>query len=247
MARTGEPWAPSDPQILELLANANIVASRRLPIGSNDVFLVELEDGESKGLAIYKPRRGEAPLWDFASGSLYRREIASYLLSRFLSWPDIPPTVVRDGPLGVGALQCFVSTIAGQHYFSFRDERSSELRAIAVFDLLTNNADRKAGHCLLGVDGQVWAIDHGLTFHEEPKLRTVIWDFVGEPLPDGAKASLTRLRDALATDAAELAELRSWLEPGEVEALVKRCESLLERGVFPEPPAGRRSVPWPMV
>jgi len=121
------------------------------------------------------------------------------------------------------------------------------MQAIALFDLLTNNADRKAGHCLLGEDGRVWAIDHGLTFHVEPKLRTVIWDFVGERLPDSLVADLERLSRDLATDPSFVAELGALLEPAELAALARRCQALLERPVFPEPPPNRRSVPWPMV
>lgn len=245
---TARLWAPDRLDILDLLADATVIGSQWVASGSNEVFLLDLEDSEAgRGLAIYKPQRGEAPLWDFPSGSLYRREVASYQLSRFLGWPNIPPTIARDGPYGVGALQCFVPTVSGAHYFSFREERVAEVQAIAVFDLLTNNADRKAGHCLLGLDGRVWAIDHGLTFHVEPKLRTVIWDFVGKPLPERLVADVGRLAEALASEPALATGLRSLLEAAEIRSLERRSQALIERPVFPEPPANRRSVPMPMI
>jgi len=242
------PWRPDDPHILNLLTSAPVVGSRWLASGSNEVFLLELDGGAAgQGLAVYKPQRGEAPLWDFPSGSLYRREVASFRLSRALGWPAIPPTVAREGPHGMGAVQCYIPSVSGAHYLTFRHERVAEVQAVALFDLLTNNADRKAGHCLLGEDGRVWAIDHGLTFHVEPKLRTVIWDFVGERVPDALVEDLERLSQGLATDPSFVAELGSLLEPAEMAALARRCQALLERPVFPEPPPNRRSVPWPMV
>ena len=145
-------------------------------------------------MAVYKPARGERPLWDYPSG-LYRRERAVYLVSEALGWGLVPPTILRDGPMGPGSLQQFVPADFREQYFSLleRPEHHDALRAICLFDLVVNNGDRKAGHCLLGEDGHLWAIDHGLCLHEEPKLRTVIWDFAGEPFPPSAVEDLTRL------------------------------------------------------
>ncbi|MGH9101588.1 MAG: SCO1664 family protein, partial [Acidimicrobiales bacterium] len=157
----------------------------RMPWSSNATFLVSCTLGGVEMAAIYKPSRGERPLWDFPGG-LDRREAAAYELSQLLGWDMVPETVLRgDGPLGPGSLQRFVEADFSQHYFTLVEDAShgEALRRIACFDLVANNADRKSGHCLLGTDGQIWAIDNGLCFHDQPKLRTVMWDFAGEPIP----------------------------------------------------------------
>ena len=159
----------------------------RLPWSSNGTFLVEVGIDEDVVSGVYKPGAGERALWDYPSG-LFRRERAVYVVSEALGWGLVPETVLREGPLGPGSLQRFVAADFQEHYFTLleRPEHHDTLRAICLFDLLINNGDRKSGHCLLGTDGRVWAIDHGLCLHDEPKLRTVIWDFVGQPLPAGA-------------------------------------------------------------
>ena len=146
---------------------------------SNYAFLARVDDGELQALAVYKPRRGEVPLWDFAPGTLCMREVAAYVLSHALGWPLIPPTVLRDGSYGPGVVQLYIEADVDAHYFTFREERRADLVPVALFDIVTNNADRKGGHLLLDRDSRIWAIDHALTFHAEPKLRTVIWDFAG--------------------------------------------------------------------
>src|SRR5690606_34583588 len=144
-----------------------------IPWGSNYTFAAALVDQQGgRCLAVYKPRRGEAPLYDFPSGTLFLRERAAYLAARLLGWDFIPPTIIRTGPHGIGSVQLFVEAEENAHYFEFHRQRAAELQSMALFDLLVNNADRKAGHCLLGKDGRVWGIDHGLTFHHLPKLRT---------------------------------------------------------------------------
>ncbi len=231
----------SAPDALTLLRAGDVAVKGRLPWSSNGTFLVELcLDGQT-GTAVYKPARGERPLWDYPSG-LFRREVAAYVVSQALGWDLVPETVVRDGPLGPGSLQRFVPADFREHYFTLleRPEHHDALRRICAFDLLVNNGDRKSGHCLLGEDGRIWAIDHGLCLHDEPKLRTVIWDFAGEPIPE-----------ALAADAAGLAAspppgLAELVSGDEVDALVARASAMARRPVFPVVRSGR-AYPWPLV
>ena len=209
---------------------------------SNYTFLARLggPDG-AESLAVYKPARGEAPLWDFPDGTLYRREVASYRLSRILGWPQIPATIVRDdAPHGVGALQVFIEAQRGRHYLHENGHPEAVWRRVAIFDVIANNADRKSGHILLDGDGAPWVVDHGLTFHVDPKLRTVIWDFAGEPLPEGDRPDLERALN----DIAALSEL---LSRSELNALRRRLEAVLHPDWrFPSPDSGW-SVPWPPV
>ncbi len=172
------------------LAEGRIELLGLLPNASNAAFLARCRAGDEERFAVYKPSRGETPLWDFPEGTLHRREVAAFVVAAALGWPNVPPTVLRDGPEGPGSLQLFVRFQVGEHYFTLQDERREDFRRVALFDLVVNNADRKAGHCLLGEDGRIWVIDHGVCFSDEPKLRTVIWDFLDEPIPDrGARRS----------------------------------------------------------
>ena len=218
---------------------------------SNYTFLARLDPHPPSGLmVVYKPARGESPLWDFPAGTLYQREVAAYQLSKALGWPRIPPTVVRDrGPHGVGALQLYVEA-DGRHFLSEQTEptlsQRDAWRRIALFDVITNNADRKSGHCLLDANDQVWVIDHGLTFHTDPKLRTVIWDFSGEPLPEDlcgdVEGALTGLEKGALAD-----ELEPLLSPAELRLLQRRIRGVLDpRWRFPEPTSAW-SVPWPPI
>ncbi len=204
---------------------------------------MEVTLDDRAALAVYKPARGERPLWDFPRG-LFRREIAAYRLSQALGWGLVPPTLARDdGPYGPGSLQWFVEADFEQHYFTLREDPAHHdaLRRICAFDLLANNADRKSGHCLLGPDGAVYAIDNGLCFHAEPKLRTVIWDFGGEPVPSALRADVSRLlAGGVPEDLTELLDLE------ERDALLRRAAALVEAGVFPEDETGMR-YPWPLV
>lgn len=210
-----------------------------LPGASNGILLATIDDEP----VVYKPIAGEAPLWDFPDGTLAAREVAAYRLARELGWPNVPPTVLRDGPMGPGAVQAFVHHDPYEHYFTFRDGRRAELAPIAAFDAVANNADRKGGHVLAGADGGLWAIDHGLCFSIEPKLRTVIWDFLGAPVPERLREDLARVAGSLRAGALDLSDL---LDPGEVEATATRAERLAETGIYPEPGPGR-AVPWPPV
>jgi uncharacterized repeat protein (TIGR03843 family) len=213
-----------------------------MPWSSNGTFLAEVAlDGVCLP-AVYKPHRGERPLWDFPDG-LYQREVAAYELSRLLGWQLVPETVLReDAPLGVGSLQRFVEADFEQHYFTLLEEPRyhPSLQAMAVFDVVTNNADRKGGHCLLDADDHIWGIDHGLCFHVEPKLRTVIWDFGGRPIAPSLLQDLRQLTDCVPPTLASLLDRR------EVAAITRRAGRLARLGVFPEPGEGR-PYPWPLV
>ncbi len=233
---------PADVAALDLLARGEIAVKGRMPWSSNATFLVELRLDDATTLAVYKPGRGERPLWDFPPG-LYRREIAAYLLSEALGWGLVPLTVPRDGPLGEGSLQLFVPADFEQHYFTLyeRPEHHDALRRICAFDLLANSTDRKSGHCLLGPDGRIYAVNNGLSFHIEPKLRTVIWEFGGQPIPDRLVEDIRRLLDADLPD-----ELAALLSPAEGKALVKRGRALLAKRRFPTDESGHR-YPWPLV
>jgi uncharacterized repeat protein (TIGR03843 family) len=224
------------------LARGDITVKGRLPRASNMTFLVEVAGGTGTALGVYKPGRGERPLWDFPP-RLYRREVAAYLLSEALGWGVVPPTVERDGPYGEGSLQAFVAADFEQHFFTLRERPACRepLERICAFDIVANNADRKSGHCLLAADGAIYAVDNGLTFHAEPKLRTVIWDFGGEPIPRPLLADLRRLARAGIP-----APLGALLEPDEQEALRDRVRGLARDGRFPAFPGGH-SLPWPPV
>lgn len=236
-----------DGDALEALRDGELRVLGRLPWSSNATFLVDVAPaGESGGepvlQAVYKPTRGERPLHDFPPG-LHRREAAAYELSAALGWDLVPPTVVRDGPLGPGSLQLFVLADFEQHYFTLRERADLHpaLRRLCAFDVVANATDRKGGHVLLEGDDHVWAIDNGLCFHAAFKLRTVVWDFGGEPLPGDVGDGLALLRDDGPPGA--LAEL---LDPAECAALATRAGTLLAAGRFPTDPSGRR-WPWPVV
>jgi uncharacterized repeat protein (TIGR03843 family) len=205
-------------------------------------LLVDVTFEGQRALAVYKPARGERPLWDFPPG-LFKREIAAWELSQALGWGLVPRTIRRDGPLGEGALQRFIDADFEQHYFTLREDEAhhEQLRRICAFDLITNNADRKSGHCLLAPDGTIYGIDNGLCFHVEPKLRTVIWDFAGEPVPDPIIEDLSRL--IASGPPSRLARL---LERAEREALLARARALVNAGTFPADDVGYR-YPWPLV
>jgi uncharacterized repeat protein (TIGR03843 family) len=213
-----------------------------MPWSSNATYLCEVRCGDQAMRAIYKPRRGERPLWDFPSG-LDHREVAAYELSEALGWDLVPLTVLRDGPLGVGSVQAFVDADFEQHYFTLYEagDHHDALRALCAFDLIGNNTDRKSGHVLLGLDGRVRGIDHGLMFHSEFKLRTVIWEFGGEPIPDALLEAAGALADNDLPD-----RLAALLDPFERDALRTRARALVRAGHFPIDETGRR-YPWPLV
>jgi uncharacterized repeat protein (TIGR03843 family) len=241
-------WSPaSGPGLdtaLEELSTREITVVGRLPWSSNLTFLVALgADGNDPLHAVYKPASGEQSLWDFPDG-LYRREVAAYALSEALGWGLVPPTVARDdGPFGPGSLQLFVEADYEQHYFTLFEEGDHDtvLRTMCAFDVVANNADRKSGHVLEGPDGRLWGIDHGLCFHRQHKLRTVIWDFAGEDVPAPLLTELTQLASDLPDEVARL------LPGPEREAVILRSRQLVADGVFPEPAGERPPYPWPLV
>jgi hypothetical protein len=234
-----------DAAAIRLLETGELEPLGLLPRSSNFTFLVRVHGEGGELLGVYKPRSGEAPLWDFPQGTLCRREVAAYVVADALGWPRIPPTILRDGPQGEGSVQRFLAFDPAQHYFTMREERPDDFRRIALFDLVANNADRKSGHCLLAEDGELFVVDHGVCFNVEPTLRTVIWDFVDEPIPPAMLDDLRGLQPRLA--AGDLRDrLSLHLSAPEVEATVRRLEELVALGRFPEPGPGR-PYPWPVV
>ncbi len=213
-------------------------------LGSNYTFLVNVHQEGQTIQAVYKPMRGEQPLWDFPEASLAGREVAAYLLSEALGFHFVPFTTLRDGPFGPGSLQQFIPYDPNYHYFRFTPAHRQRLRPAAQFDLLINNADRKGSHLLIE-EGRdcLWLIDHGLCFHEDDKLRTVIWDFAAEPIPPELLAFIEPLRSGL--PAGLSADLQPYLSPGELAALESRARKLLDAPVFPSPPEDRRAYPYP--
>ena len=224
--------ALTEQEALEMMIAAEIEAASLIPWGSNYSFAVALGSEQGSYLAIYKPKAGEAPLYDFRQGTLYKREIASYLLSRWLEWDLVPPTISRDGPHGIGSLQLYVEPVDDiEDPEALWGSRSIENERIVLFDHISNNADRKLSHCLLDVSGKVWGIDHGLTFNDEPKLRTVMWQFSGAAISAALYADLLRV---IETFDDLRSELRPWLSCREITAFGQRVESLLIAGCYPQ-------------
>jgi hypothetical protein len=234
----------------DILAEGQIEMEGQVTWGSNYTFLVQVCRGDDVVNAIYKPQRGERPLWDFPLGSLCQRERAAYLLSKTAGWAFVPRTLLRDGPYGFGSVQLFIEHDPNVHYFTFEGQFAEQLQRVVLFDYIANNADRKSGHVLRDAADRLWAIDHGVCFHEEPKLRTVIWEFAGQPIPDQLQAELAQLAAQL--DAAHppadssLGELQSLLAPAEFSQMQRRLRQIQDRAVFPLPGRGR-PYPWPLV
>ncbi len=234
-------------EIEDLLLNGEIEGGELVPQGSNYTFVVQLQTDNMRFLGIYKPASGERPLWDFPYGTLHLRERCSFLVSQALGWHLIPPTVIRDGPHGEGSMQLFVPHDKKTNYFTLREEGRPELFLVAVLDFLVNNTDRKGGHCFKGDDDRVWAIDHGLTFHVEPKLRTVIWDYSGQDFPENLVNDLKRLDNALGDQCSPLCqEMEALLDQEEVEIFRTRVKAFLKEPRLPHPEE-YRSFPWSRV
>src|SRR5438132_14034246 len=214
---------------------------------SNYTFLAQLGPHRPAVVrAVYKPAKGESPLWDFDAGTLYKREVAAYELSKVLGWPRIPPTVVRrKAPHGVGAMQLFIEA-DGRHFLGESTARAETWVRVALFDVITNNADRKSGHCLFDAQDNVWVIDHGLTFHVDDKLRTVMWEFSGDPLPGELCGDVERALVEL--ERGPLSEtMQRLISRGELRALRRPLRAVLEpQWRFPEPTSAW-SIPWPPV
>ena len=230
----------SDQMNGDVLLNGEFQTCELTPLGSNYTFVASLQLGEETDRAIYKPRDGEVPLWDFPRGTLYKREYGAYLLSQVLEWDFIPRTIVREGPYGIGSVQQYVEHDPRMNYYTLGEGDADGLRMICCFDLVSNNTDRKANHVLVDEKGKLWGIDQGLTFHSDTKIRTVIWDFGGEPIPDVYLQTLTRLMGQFIHPSGQFKELLDLLLPEEVIALQKRIQWVLSERAYPGLPGRRR-------
>ena len=240
--------APDKFFALNALQKGNLQLQGQFLSGSNYTFMAEVIFEDQKMTAVYKPLRGEQPLWDFPAGSLCKREVAAFEVSELLGWELVPPTIFRKkGPLGSGSLQLFIESDPEYHYFKFNHEDRQRLRPVALFDLLINNADRKGGHILKDADDHLWLIDHGICFHTEDKLRTVVWDFAGEPIPRDLLADLCRFTVQEDEQGGVTRKLEGLLRGSEISMLIHRAQHLANLGVFPTPLGNRRSYPWPPV
>lgn len=256
-------------RVLDLLAAAELVPLGRIMPASNQTWLCRLGEQADAPQAVYKPVAGERPLWDFADGTLANREYAARLVSEALGWDVVPPTILRDGPAGPGMVQLWCEPDQDQapvdllpdgplppgllHVLDAHDhderpvmlvhEDSAPLRRMALFDIVVNNTDRKGGHVLAMPDGHRYGVDHGVCFHVDDKLRTVLWGWHGYPLAEEEKAGLEQLRAALTGPLRE--ELEVLLTAAEIRATERRLERLLRAGAFPQPGPGWPSIPWP--
>ena len=242
-------------EVLQVLQTGTVEIEGMLSWSSNYAFLARVCEGSLAIGAVYKPQRGERPLWDFPQGTLCRREQAAFVVSEALGWHIVPPTVLRDAQHGPGTVQLYIDHDPARHYFTIEGDEilRPQLQRIALLDVLINNADRKAGHVLIQEADEsheaprLWGIDHGICFHVDPKLRTVIWEFGGTPIPDGLRDDLRALLACLDKASDPLGEaLAALLSPQEIAALRQRLERLINRANFPQPGAGRH-YPWPPV
>jgi len=235
-------------KVLNVLQYGEITIKGEFIWGSNYTFLAEVTHNGDKIKSVYKPSRGERPLWDFPPTSLARREAAAYLVSEALGWKLVPPTVYRKkAPIGPGSLQLFIEHDPELHYFNLSESDRQSLRPVVLFDLLINNADRKGSHLLYDSEHHLWLIDHGICFHSEDKLRTVIWDFAGEPIPEDLKVDLRNLHHSLTPATHLYKQLQELLNPPEIKALAARAGYLITLNLFPLPEPDQRSFPWPPI
>ncbi len=239
---------PDKNQILTALQKGEIDLQGQFLNGSNYTFMAQLAYEALNVTIVYKPVRGEQPLWDFPNGTLAKREVAAYVMSEALGWELVPPTVYRrKGPLGAGSVQLYIEHDPEYHFFNFNEKDKQRLRPVAVFDLLVNNADRKGSHILMDANEHLWVIDHGLCFHEEDKLRTVIWDFGGQEIPIPLLDCLEKLHGQLQGKTDLTVQLLNLLQSGEVNAIDRRTRRLLDNRRFPHPGSGHRPYPWPPI
>jgi uncharacterized repeat protein (TIGR03843 family) len=245
-SRDESPFRDRDPIPNDLaehiLSEGEIEILGRMPWSSNTTLLCDVRCDTHLVQAVYKPGRGERPLWDFPTG-LFRREVACYRLASALGWDLVPPTMLVDGPVGPGSLQLFIPCDFEHHYLTMRDDERfrPDFERLVAFDMVANSTDRKSGHVLLGAEDHIWAIDNGLSFHADFKLRTVLWDYAGDPIPDGVRYDLSSLVRAGLDE-----PLGDLLDDDEIEAAMTRARVLINDGRFPTDPSGRR-WPWPLV
>ncbi len=235
--------------ILSALRDGEMKLEGRFIYGSNYTLMANVDYHGRSFTAVYKPMQGERPLWDFPAQTLAHREVAAYVFSEVLGWDLVPPTVFRNSgaPLGPGSVQVFVEHDPEYHYFTFDQAIKQYMPQVMLFDLLINNADRKGGHLLIDNAGDLKLIDHGLCFHAEDKLRTVVWDEAGRPIPTPLLGDVRKTLGLLAPDEPLYQALKPHLSQGEIRALRERGQDLLASGVFPRPPEDRRAYPWPLV
>jgi hypothetical protein len=232
----------SSEEIRDHLTMGEINISGRLVDASNATLFGTCTYLGSELSIIYKPIAGERPLWDFADGNLASREYASYLLSELLGWNLVPVTILRDGPFGEGMVQQWIDIDEDIDLALFYRTDDPRLRRMALFDAILNNTDRKIGHLLPTTDGHLFGCDHGVTFHEEDKLRTVLWQWAGLPLDDPEKSDLRKLLSKLESGETEISNL---ITATEFQALLARIAHLLSTGEFPSPSEDWPAVPWP--
>jgi uncharacterized repeat protein (TIGR03843 family) len=238
-----EPAAVGGERVLELLRAGQIDIEGRLVDASNATLYCAISDGDMTAACVYKPIRGERPLWDFPDGTLAYREVAAFRVSEATGWAIVPPTVLRDGPVGAGMVQLWIDVDESVDLAGLVRSRQPALRRMALFDAVVNNADRKGGHLLPLPDGHVYGVDHGVCFSVEPKLRTVLWGWRGERLDDDELFVLSDLRAQLAGPLCT--DLQALLAPDEVEATIARVDALLAAGCFPFPSPDWPAIPWP--
>ncbi len=231
------------PDISRLLSDGEISVEGRLVDASNATLFVTVSDGANETRAIYKPIAGERPLWDFPDGNLASRERAAYLVSEALGFSCIPLTILRDGPFGLGAVQEWIDVDDSVDLEVFFREDNPQLRSVALLDAIINNTDRKIGHLLPRADGKLFVCDHGVTFHEEDKLRTVLWQWAGQDLTEEELSKLSQFATYL--ESVKSQEIKELITSSEFQALLSRTRSLLSEKTFPEPNPDWPHIPWP--
>ncbi len=240
--------SPDDSWAKQFMLEADFGDGWLHPASSNYTFIVQLHRGSTRSFGVYKPRDGEMPLWDFPVGTLCGRETAAFELSELLRWSLVPPTVIREGEAGLGSVQLFVPHATDSNYFTIFTDSEPTLQRMAVFDIVANNADRKGGNCFASANSNtIWGVDHGLTFHENPKLRTVIWDFAGQSVPFDALQDLRSIAERFASEDEDmLRRFATLVSARELDAVRRRIDNLLAHPYFPSPQS-RRDLPWPWI
>ncbi|MEU7035946.1 SCO1664 family protein [Streptomyces sp. NPDC046237] len=264
---------PDNRAVVDLLTKGELTVRGQVREASNAVLVCSVTHDGVDADCVYKPVAGEQPLWDFPDGTLAQREVAAYELSEATGWGLVPPTVLRDGPYGEGMVQLWIEADPGASLLALTEDEqvgegwkavgpaqlgedrtallvhadSPELRRLAVLDAVINNGDRKGGHLLPAPDGRLYGIDHGVTFHVDDKLRTLLWGWAGEELPAETAAVLARLDGSLAPGAPLATRLAELLTAAEVDALRRRVTTLRTTGRHPEPSGQWPAIPWPPV
>ena len=235
--------------IIEALKNGNLSLEGQFIYGSNYTLLGKITHNGISFNVVYKPTAGERPLFDFQQGSLSKREVAAYVVNQSLAWDLIPPTIYRPDnlPMGPGSIQQFIEHNPEHHFFSFSEAEIQKLRPVALFDILINNADRKGGHILFDEDNHIWIIDHGICFHSQPKLRTVIWNFIGEKIPEDLMLDVSRLIMSLESKTDTFHQLSNLLSTNEISSIISRSKNIIDQKTFPPPDQNNRPYPWPPI